>query len=152
MSSESDSAAGSGVPPGFVATPMGGGFIAGVGPLYVLHQGPVVKVGFRVEPRHCNPMGMCHGGMLASFCDMLLPISVHRKSAEVGQRFLPTVSLQLDYMAPVQLGAWVEGECDVLKVTRAMVFAQGLVRADGIDAVRCSGVFKIGPKFGDDAR
>jgi hypothetical protein len=32
-----------------------------------------------------------------------------------------------------------------------MVFAQGLVRADGVDAVRCSGVFKIGPKFGDDA-
>jgi hypothetical protein len=31
-----------------------------------------------------------------------------------------------------------------------MVFAQGLVRADGRLAVRCSGVFKIGPKFGDD--
>jgi len=33
-----------------------------------------------------------------------------------------------------------------------MVFAQGLVRADGVAAVRCSGVFKIGPTFGDDAR
>ena len=50
------------------------------------------------------------------------------------------------------LGAWVDGECEVLKVTRTMVFAQGLVRADGATAVRCSGVFKIGPKFGDDAR
>jgi uncharacterized protein (TIGR00369 family) len=140
-----------GVPPGFRPVPMGGGFIGANGPLYVLHEGPLVKLGFRVEARHCNPMGICHGGMLASFCDMLLPISVHRKSAEVGQRFLPTVSLQIDYMAPAPLGAWVEGECDVLKVTRAMVFAQGLVRADGVVAVRCSGVFKIGPKFGDDA-
>jgi uncharacterized protein (TIGR00369 family) len=140
------------VPPGFKPVPMGGGFIAANGPLYVYHEGAVVKLGFRIEPRHCNPMGMCHGGMMASFCDMLLPISVHRKSAAVGQRFLPTVSLQIDYMAPVPLGAWVEGECDVLKVTRAMVFAQGLVRADGVDAVRCSGVFKIGPPFGDDAR
>jgi acyl-coenzyme A thioesterase PaaI-like protein len=89
--------------------------------------------------------------MLASFCDMLLPLSVHRKSAEVGLRFLPTVSLQIDYLAPVPLGSWVEGEADVLKVTRAMVFAQGLVSSDGAVAVRCSGVFKIGPKFGDDA-
>jgi uncharacterized protein (TIGR00369 family) len=139
------------LPPGFAPVPMGGGFIAANGPLYLLHQGPLVKLGFRIEPRHCNPMGMCHGGMLASFCDMLLPVSVHRKSAEVGQRFLPTVSLQLDYMAPAALGAWVEGEAEVLKVTRAMVFAHGLVRADGVAAVRCSGVFKIGPKFGDDA-
>lgn len=138
------------VPPGFVPVPLGGGFIAANGPLYVFHQGQDVRMGFVVEPRHCNPMSVCHGGMLASFCDMLLPISVHRKSAEVGQRFLPTVSLQLDYLAPVPLGAWVEGECEVLKVTRTMVFAQGLVRADGVLAVRCSGVFKIGPKFGDD--
>jgi acyl-coenzyme A thioesterase PaaI-like protein len=79
-------------------------------------------------------------------------VSVHRKSAEVGLRFLPTVSLQIDFMAAVSLGAWVEGEADVLKVTRAMVFAQGLVRADGVDAMRCSSVFKIGPKFGDHAR
>ena len=140
------------VPPGYRPVDAGGGFIAANGPLYLFHDAGVVKLGFRVEARHCNPMGVCHGGMLASFCDMLLPLSVHRKSAEVGQRFLPTVSLQLDYLAPVPLGAWVEGECEVLKVTRTMVFAQGLVRADGATAVRCSGVFKIGPKFGDDAR
>ncbi|MBE0547950.1 MAG: PaaI family thioesterase [Rubrivivax sp.] len=139
------------IPPGFTPVPVGGGFIAANGPLSAFHEGAVFKLGFRVEPRHCNPMGICHGGMLASFCDMLLPLSVHRKSAAVGLRFLPTISLQLDYMAPVPLGAWVEGECDVLTVTRAMVFAQGLVRADGVLAVRCSGVMKIGPKFGDDA-
>ncbi len=143
------------LPPGFAPLTMGGEFIAANGPFYLLHAvgegSVVVKLGFRVESRHCNPMGMCHGGMLASFCDMLLPVSVHRKSAEVGQRFLPTVSLQLDYMAPVALDAWVEGEAEVLKVTRAMVFAQGVVRADGVVAVRCSGVFKIGPAFGDDA-
>lgn len=138
------------LPPGFVPEPMGGPFIAANGPFYVCHRGAEVRLGFRVEERHCNPKQVCHGGMLASFCDMLLPVSVHRKSAEVGLRFLPTVSLQVDYMAPVPLGAWVEGEAEVLKVTRAMVFAQGLVRADGVAAVRCSGVFKIGPKFDDD--
>ena len=90
--------------------PKGGAFIAVNGPFLVHDQGGDVKIGFRVEPRYCNPMGICHGGMLASFCDMLLPVTAHRVSAEVGRRFLPTVSLQVDYLAPVPLGAWVEGE------------------------------------------
>jgi hypothetical protein len=33
----------------------------------------------------------------------------------------------------------------VLRVTRSMVFAQGLVSADGTPAVRVSGIFKLGP-------
>ncbi len=85
------------VPAGFSPLPMGGPFMNGVGPLYLRHEGPLVQVGFRVELRHTNPLEICHGGMLASFADMLLPISVHRKSAEVGLRFLPTISLQIDY-------------------------------------------------------
>jgi uncharacterized protein (TIGR00369 family) len=140
------------VPPGFQPLPpnSGGEFIGGNGPLYLRREGAVVQIGFRVERKHCNPMGQCHGGMLATFCDMLLPLSAHRKSEAVGMRFLPTIGLQLDYLAPVPLGAWVQGEADVLRVTRSLVFVQGLVSADGRLVVRCSGVFKLGPPFGDD--
>ncbi len=133
------------IPAGFHPLPMGGPFMSNVGPLYVRHEGPLVQVGFRVEPRHTNPLEICHGGMLASFADMLLPISVHRKSAEVGLRFLPTISLQLDYLAAVPLGAWVQGEGEVLRVTRSLVFAQGTATADGVPCLRVSGIFKIGP-------
>jgi uncharacterized protein (TIGR00369 family) len=135
-------------PPGFRPVPMGGGFIGEVGPLYLLHEGDVVKLGFRVEPRHCNPMQMCHGGMLATFCDMVIPVCATRMVEALAGRFLPTISLQLDYMAPVPQGAWVEGEAQVLKVTQTMVFAQALVLADGKPAVRTSGIFKIGPVRG----
>ena len=141
------------IPPGFRPLTKMGDFMVANGPLYLRHEGDVVQVGFRVEPRHTNPFGNCHGGMLASFCDMLLPISIHRKSPEVGQRFLPTINLQIDYLAPTPLGAWVQGEAQVLRVTRSMVFAQGLVTADGVNAVRVSGIFKIGAPFaGIDAR
>ena len=139
------------VPDGFVALPRAGGEFFDVnGPIYLRQQGELLQFGFRVQARHCNPMRICHGGMMASFCDMLLPLTVHRKSAEVGRRFLPTISLQLGYLAPSPLGAWVQGEAQVLRVTRALVFAQGLVTADGVPAARCSGVMKIGPPFGDD--
>jgi uncharacterized protein (TIGR00369 family) len=136
-----------GIPAGFHAMQLTSGFMAVNGPLYLLHQGDDVRVGFRVEARHTNPMGNCHGGMLATFCDMLLPISVHRLSTEVGERFLPTINLQMDYLAPAPQGAWVEGRAQVLRVTRKMVFAQALVHADGTPAVRVSGIFKLGPAF-----
>lgn len=133
------------IPPGFHPLPIGGEFIANVGPLYLRHEGDEVQLGFRVERRHTNPLEICHGGMLASFADMLLPMTVHRKSKEVGFRFLPTISLQVDYLAPAPLGAWVEGEAQVLRVTRSIVFAQGTAHADGVPCLRVSGVFKIGP-------
>ena len=144
---KNDSPADPTIPPGFKPLPTMGGFLEANGPLYVRHEGDLVRLGFRVEPRHTNPFGICHGGMMATFCDMLLPISIHRKSAQVGMRFLPTINLQIDYLAPAPLGAWVEGEAEVLKVTRSLIFGQGLVTADGEVAVRVSGIFKIGQPF-----
>jgi uncharacterized protein (TIGR00369 family) len=134
------------VPAGFSVLPIGGQFMAHNGPLYVRLVGARVQVGFRVQPRHTNPLNNCHGGMLASFGDMLLPVCIHRQS-EVGQRFLPTVSLQIDYLAPAPLGGWVQGEADVLRVTRTMVFAQGVARIDDTAVLRVSGIFKIGQPF-----
>ena len=136
------------IPAGFRPLTMGGDFIGINGPIYLHHVGDDVRVGFRVEKRHTNPMGICHGGMMASFCDMLLPISAHRKSAQARGRFLPTINLQIDYLAPAPLGAWVEGEAQVLRVTRSLVFAQGLVKADGEPVARVSGIFKLGVTFG----
>jgi uncharacterized protein (TIGR00369 family) len=127
---------------------IGGAFIAHNGPLHArLYKGRL-QLGFRVEERHTNPLKICHGGMLASFADMLMPcVAMYQTEAE--RRFLPTISLQVDYLAPAPLGAWVQGEGDVLRSTRNMVFAQGLVRADGQVAMRVSGVFKQGPLIGD---
>lgn len=137
------------VPDGFRPRRFGDGFIAGNGPLYVKKLERGVLIGFRVEARHCNPMGICHGGMIATFCDMLLPISAHHLSDELSQRFLPTISLQVDYLAPSPKGSWVQGEGQLLRSTRSLVFMQGVITSDGEPVARASGVFKIGPRFED---
>ena len=139
------------IPEGFKVRHYGDGFIAANGPLYLKKLEPGIALGFRVERRHCNPMGICHGGMIATFCDMLLPISAHYLSQDLGRRFLPTISLQIDYLAPSKLGAWVQGQAQLLRSTRSMVFMQGLVSADGEPVARVSGIFKIGPSFEDAA-
>jgi uncharacterized protein (TIGR00369 family) len=140
------------VPEGFRAREFGGGFIAVNGPLYARRSEAGFQLGFRVEERHCNPMGICHGGMMATFCDMLLPISAHVMSKELAERFLPTINLQIDYLAASPLGAWVQGEAQLLRATRSLVFMQGLVQADGVSVARVSGIFKIGPPFDDTMR
>ena len=137
------------IPEGFHARRFGEGFIGVNGPLYVRRTESAFQLGFRVEQRHCNQMGICHGGMMATFCDMLLPISAHVLSKEIGKRFLPTINLQIDYLAASPLGAWVQGEAQLLRATRSLVFMQGLVQVDGSPVARVSGIFKIGPPFDD---
>lgn len=134
------------VPDGFEPTPMGGPFIASLGPLHLSTSRESPRLGLRIEERHCNTMGHCHGGMLASFADMMMPAVMYPHPVLAADpHLLPTISLQLDYLAPVVLGSWIEGEAQVLKVTRSVVFCQGLVTSNGKPVLRCSGVYKVGP-------
>jgi uncharacterized protein (TIGR00369 family) len=136
------------IPEGFQAIGFSMGFIETNGPLYGKWEGERILLGFRVEARHCNPGNVCHGGMLATFADMLLPIAARLQSKK-DMGFLPTVNLTCDFLAPAPLGAWVEGRGDALKAGRSILFAQGLVEADGVPCLRASGVFKVtGPLGG----
>jgi uncharacterized protein (TIGR00369 family) len=131
------------IPAGFRPVRVGGPFLFHNGPLYAKWDGARLLLGFRVEERHTNPLKMCHGGMLATFADMLIPCA-SMYQGDTARRFLPTISLQIDYMSAAPLGSWVQGEADVLRTTRNMLFGQGLVTADGEPALRVSGIFKLG--------
>ncbi|WP_066270103.1 PaaI family thioesterase [Hydrogenophaga palleronii] len=136
------------VPEGFRPVRLGGPFIAHNGPLSARLLDGRVQLGFRVEARHTNPLGICHGGMLATFADMLIPCAAMYHPG-LEPRFLPTISLQMDYMGAARLGCWVQGEAQVLRSTRNMVFGQALISCDGEPAVRVSGVFKLGQAMGE---
>ena len=139
------------VPEGFRAREFGGGFMAVNGPLYARKTDAGFQLGAHLQNARAL-VSICHGGMMATFCDMLLPITAHVVSKEVALRFLPTINLQIDYLAPSPLGAWVQGEAELLRATKSLVFMQGLVHADGVPVARVSGIFKIGPPFDDTMR
>ena len=119
------------------------GFIGVNGPLYVRRDDAGVVLGMRVETRHCNPNNVCHGGMLMTFADMMLPIGA-RYAARMTAVFLPTINLAMDYLAPAPLGTWIEGRARVLRVTRNLVFADGVIMAGDTPVARANGTFKIG--------
>ena len=99
--------------------------------------------GFRVEQQHVNPVGNCHGGMLATFADTLLGITINLRAESLGGAFAPTVSLNLDFLAPAPRGSWVEGRATILRAGGKLIFIQGLIYADAMLAVRASGVFAV---------
>lgn len=131
-------------PEGFVPLTLGDDpFVASIGPLHGHREearaGRLV-LGLRVERRHCNPAGFCHGGMLMSMADMLLVIGSNLQAGL--DRFTSTVSLSADFLAPVPRGAWLEGRLEVLRTTRNLVFCQGLYRVEGTAVMRLDGIVK----------
>ena len=132
------------VPEGFVPVKEASEFIACNGPLWIDNSGGRLRVGFRVEVRHTNVSGSCHGGMLATLCDMLLTLTARAHRDSLADSFMSTIGLQVDYIAPAPLGAWVEGEAQVLRDTGRMLFMQALVNADGTLVARTSGILKVG--------
>ncbi|MDE2466783.1 MAG: PaaI family thioesterase [Alphaproteobacteria bacterium] len=132
----------SSLPEGFAPLRLSMGFLEANGPLFGRWDGAQLHLGFRVEERHCNPGKVCHGGMLALFADMLLPIAA-RFQAKQDMGFLPTINLTCDYLAPAPLGAWVEGTAAPVRITKNLLFAQGLAMAGEVPVLRANGIFKI---------
>jgi len=128
------------VPADFIALPLPEGFSAINGPFYGRRDGDGVAMGFLVEPRHCNPMGISHGGMLMTFADMTLAFTANW--ALGGRVFVPTISLNCDFLSGAKVGSWVEGRGRMLRATGNMVFTQGLITVGEEVVMRCSGINK----------
>jgi uncharacterized protein (TIGR00369 family) len=129
--------AGPAPPEGFVFSPRGP---------YTTHNGPLFhKEGedgfthaFQVLKRHCNAMGILHGGMIATFMDGVMGKAVH---LAIGGASV-TVHLSLDYLSMARAGDWVYGDARVTRQTRDLVFVEGRIRVGERDITRGSAVFK----------
>jgi len=115
-------------------------YIEANGPLYGRLDGRQFVLGFRCEKKHCNPVGMCHGGMLMTLADMLLLLGANIQE-RIG-RFLVTVHLATDFIGTVPEGAWLEGRVQVLKATRSLLFTQGTMEVEGAAVARVSAILK----------
>jgi len=128
-------------PEGFTVFPHSDGFADHVGPLFFKMKGGEGVLGFRVMDHHCNPAGICHGGMLMTVMDMAIGVAVamHAKT----NAFTPSVNLTYDFVAPGPKGAWLESKVDWVYTTKRTGFANGyLVGPNGV-IMRANGICKI---------
>jgi uncharacterized protein (TIGR00369 family) len=131
-------------PPGFaVSTIFDGQFADRVGPLFEkpLPDGGCV-FGMRVRPDHCNARQTMHGGMMMTLADQVLGLTVDRALENDG--LSATVSLNCDLIAAALPGDWVEGEAEVVRKTRSIVFVRGTLRRaeSGEVLLSASGLWK----------
>ena len=138
------------IPVGFEPVRLGSHFATHSGALYARWHDARLQIGFIVEPHQVNPGDNCHGGMLSLLADIVLS-SAAQYQTDIPRQFLPTISLQLDFMNGAPLGRWVQGQADILQVTKNLVFSQGLITCGDKTVARASGVFRRGPLLPDSA-
>ncbi|MBY0394878.1 MAG: PaaI family thioesterase [Thermoleophilia bacterium] len=142
---------GAGIPAGYVRATHGGAFAAGIGPLFALRGEREIRLGLRVEARHCNNAGAAHGGLVASLADLGLIHAVGVLRERAGQPRVPisTVTLSLDYLGPAPEGSWLEIHARVTRLGGSLAFVEGTLLADEAQVGRASAVFSIrAPRVG----
>lgn len=130
-------------PPGdFVSIPSGIGFSDRLAPLYVSKpDGSPPRIGFFVEPHHCNPAGVCGGGMLASVLDHAVGGAVmYEMKTDVPPA---TVSLHSDFVAPGRLGQWLETKTVSVSHKGALGYATVVLRGPEGVVAQGSGICKV---------
>jgi len=126
-------------PEGFVLQAGRGAFTTHNGPYYYKPSEKGLIQAFHALDRHCNGVGLIHGGMLSAFLDGLLAGAAGRAT----QATPVTIHLSVDFLDMGRAGDWVIGEAELTRATRDIAFAEGRARVGDRDIARATGVFKL---------
>ena len=122
-------------PEGFVPSLDRGAFSTRNGPYF--HDG-AGRQAFFARRRHCNGMGLIHGGMLSAFLDGVLAGAAARGTGAVSV----TVHLSIDFVDMGRAGDWVIGEGTLTRAAGDLAFVEGRARIGERTLARATGVFK----------
>lgn len=126
-------------PTGFVRSDGRGPFTTHNGPIYHRPIEVGIEQAFYALPRHCNGVGLIHGGMISAFLDGLLAGAAGRHSGATPV----TIHLSIDFLGMGRAGEWVTGRAFVTRATRDIIFAEGQVTAGRHTLARATGLFKL---------
>ena len=134
------------IPEGFRQLPVGDDFVNLIGPLWYKVArdeggGEKLRLGLPLEPRHGNPMGWAHGGLLVTVADMVMGAG---SGHATGIRWPhPTVSLSTEFVRGAKLGQWLEGTARVARRTLNFCFCSCDLVCGGEIVLVATGVFKV---------
>jgi len=123
-------------PAGFHRSAGRGAFSTHNGPYFNNDDGAQA---FFALKRHCNGVGLLHGGMLSAFLDGVLAGA----AARGGGGTPITVHLSIDFLDMGRAGDWVIGEAALTRATSDLAFVEGRAHVGGRNLARATGVFKL---------
>jgi len=126
-------------PDGFVPSPGRGPFTTHNGPHFHRPVAAGAEQAFFTVERHCNGVGLIHGGMLSAFLDGLLAAAAGRATGATPV----TMHLSVDFLDMGRAGHWVLGDARVTRTTADIAFVEGRAHIAGRDLARATGLFKL---------
>jgi uncharacterized protein (TIGR00369 family) len=113
------------------------GFGEVVGPIW--RHGDA-RFGFVVEQKHLNFADIVHGGMLTTLADQAMGMTALRAS---GNKAHATIELNIQFVGAVRLGEFVEAHCEIVRLTRAIIFMQCRLLVGTRPVANATGIWKI---------
>jgi uncharacterized protein (TIGR00369 family) len=96
--------------------------------------------GFVAAAKHLNLNNVLHGGMMCTLVDQAMGMTAMRAS---GGKKHATIELSVQFVGAVRRGEFVEAHCEVVRVTRAIIFMRAKVVVGTRTVGMASGVWKI---------
>ena len=116
-------------------------FSAVIGQTWVSGQPGARQVALVSTDAHANDhIGVIHGGVLMTFADIALGVAT---SEALGLAHCVTAQLQMQFVATAAVGSLLICEPEVVRKTSSLVFARGLIQADGKVVASADGIFKV---------
>lgn len=112
-----------------------------VGPFYAKRRDGALSLGLRIEERHLNSRGTCHGGLLATMADIALGYACVAAHGE-GKNFV-TIDLSVEYLAAARAGDWLHSEVRVLNADTRTASATGHLCVGEVQVARISANFRM---------
>ena len=134
-----------GVPEGYeiVQRTQGPTFAGLAGPFYAKRQGRELSLGLRIEQRHLNSRGTCHGGLLATLADIALGYACVAANEDGQSRNFVTIDLAVEYLAATREGDWLYSEVKVMNADTRTAAAAGHLLVDSSPVARISANFRM---------
>ncbi len=137
MAASEQAATATAVPPGYAPLQAPPGFVREIGGVHVHVKRPLIAI--RVKGEHLNSIRIAHGGFLATLADTAFGVVLRRDLALPASP--ATVTLNIDYLAAVREGDWLEAHVEVQKVGRQLTNASCLLKVADRLVLRATGIF-----------
>ena len=93
-----------------------------------------------IKENHLNAAGITHGGFIATFIDAGAGTAAHRIA---DKKPCVTISLEIKFISPINLGQELIGRTKIQKKTKSMVFLTCELITENKIVATASGVWKI---------
>jgi len=96
--------------------------------------------GFVAGEKHINIFDVVHGGMIATFVDQAMGMTALRAN---NNKKHATIELSVQFIDAVKRGEFVIADCEVVRLTRSIIFMRCKASVGARTIAIASGVWKV---------